>query len=57
MTIKVYTPKEISEILQVTERTVYRWIDQGHLKAVKLGKLWRITEDEFKQFLETGTEE
>lgn len=56
MTIKVYTPKEVAEILQVTERTIYRYIDSGHLKAVKIGKHWRISEEAFKAFLEAGTE-
>lgn len=55
--IKVYTPKEVAEMLQVTERTVYRWIDKGHLKAAKLGKLWRITEQALNEFLETGTDD
>lgn len=48
---KLHTPAQVAERLQVSERTVYRWIDSGELKAVKLGRLWRIQEPDLKDFL------
>lgn len=40
---KVYTVKEVAEMLKVSTKTIYRYIDSGKLKATKLGKSWRIT--------------
>lgn len=57
MTIKVYTPKEVAEILQITERTVQRYLKEGTLKGVKVGKLWRVTEQALNEFLGTGTDD
>lgn len=54
--IKVYTVKKIKEILHVTQRTIYNYITQGQLKAVKLGREWRVTEDALKDFLNRGTD-
>lgn len=55
--IKVYTTEEALEVLKVTRRTLYRYIKAGQLKAVRLGREYRITEDALKDFLEHGTEE
>lgn len=53
-----YTPKEISEKLKLNISTVYKWIREGRLKAVKLGDVWRIPESELNRLLrgekETG---
>ena len=36
--LKVYTIDEVVELLHVTRRTVYSYIKDGKLKAVKIGK-------------------
>lgn len=54
--IKVYTVHELTDILKVTQRTLYRYIKAGQLKTIKLGREYRVTEDALKEFLETGTE-
>lgn len=56
-TLTVYTVLEVAEILSVTRRTIYNYIDSGQLKAIKIGKYWRITEDNLKNFLDKGTDE
>lgn len=55
MTIKVYSINEVCDILQITRRTVYTYIKEGKLKAVKIGKYWRISEENLKEFIETGS--
>lgn len=50
--MKVYTIEEIAEMLHVTRRTVYSYVKSGKLKAVKIGKYWRITEENLKTFFE-----
>ena len=42
--IKVYTLEEIAELLHITRRTLYSYVKEGKLKAVKVGKYWRVTE-------------
>jgi putative molybdopterin biosynthesis protein len=54
--IKVYTATEALDILKVTRRTLYRYIKAGQIKAIKLGREYRITEESLKEFLEHGTE-
>ena len=52
--LRVYTIEQVAEKLSVTRRTVYSYVKEGKLKAVKIGKYWRVTEDNLKAFLETG---
>lgn len=54
--IKVYTTEEAIKVLKVTKRTLYNYIKAGQIKAIKVGRDWRITEDALKNFLEVGTE-
>ena len=55
--IKVYTVPEVKDILHVSQRTIYNYITMGQLKAVKLGREWRVTEDALKDFLARGTDQ
>ena len=50
--IKVYTVEEIAELMKVTKTTVYSYIKRGELKAKKIGKYYRVTEANLKEFLE-----
>jgi len=52
---KLYTIDEIAEILKVTQRTIYNYIKSGTLKAIKIGKYWRVKHSDLEKFLETGT--
>lgn len=51
----LYTVKETKEILKVTQRTLYNYIKNGDLKAVKIGKYWRIRQSDLAEFIENGT--
>lgn len=53
---KLYTVKEITEILKVSQRTLYNYIKNGNLKAVKIGKYWRIKKEDLQNLLDFGTE-
>lgn len=55
--IKIYTLEEIGEILHITRRTLYSYVKSGKLKAVKIGKCWRVSENHLKEFLAKGTTE
>lgn len=53
--IRVYTLDEVETILHVTRRSIYNYIKEGKLKAVKIGKFWRVTQENLEEFLSTGT--
>lgn len=48
---KFYTPNQIAEILQVHSMTVLRYIKAGKLKALKIGRVYRIEEKDLKDFI------
>lgn len=52
---KLMTPAQVAERLQVTERTIYKYLSEGSLEAVKLGRVWRITEEQLREFLDRHT--
>lgn len=53
--IKVYTIEEVGELLHVTRRTLYTYLKEGKLKAVKVGRKWIVTEENLKEFISKGT--
>lgn len=53
--LKVYSLEEIAEIIGVTKRTMYTYVKDGKLKAVKIGKNWRVSYENLKEFLDKGT--
>ena len=48
-----FSPAEIAELLQVSSRTVQRWINYGYLTAFRLASTTRIQRDELVTFMET----
>ena len=55
--IRVYTLDEIADIIGVGKRTIYNYIKTKQIKAVKIGRAWRITDKALEEFLEQGTEQ
>lgn len=53
--IRVYTLEEVCDILSITKRTVYNYINAGKLNAFKMGKYWRVTEENLRAFTEQST--
>ena len=48
---KLLNVKEVAEALRVSERSVFRYIHDGKLKASKVG-YWRINEEDLRHFLQ-----
>lgn len=40
--IKVYTPEQVAEVLQLSKSTIYELIDRGEIVAKRIGKVYRI---------------
>lgn len=45
------TPREVAEALRVSDMTVYRLIKFGELRALRIGKSFRISEEDFDTYL------
>jgi len=52
MAEKLYTSKQVAEMLQVHHRTVLEWLRNGKLNGIKMGRLWRIPESELNRIFE-----
>jgi excisionase family DNA binding protein len=55
MDSKFMTIKEVAELLKVNKMTLYRAIKKGKIKAVKIGKDFRITDTEFENFIKRNS--
>lgn len=52
MTYKLYTVIETAKILRFSPMTLYKWIREDKIKAVKFGnRSYRIKEKDIKQLL------
>ena len=48
---RLFTIPEVGAVLQVSEKTVRRWIASGELPAAKLGSQWRIRPRDLEDFV------
>ena len=51
---RFYTVAQVANLLAVSPRTVRRWIAGGDLPAHKFGRQVRISELDFRTFVEGG---
>lgn len=51
---KLYKLDEVANILKITRRTLYDYIKEGKIKAVKMGKCWRVTHEDLQKCISTG---
>ena len=49
---RIYTPQELALVLKCDITTIYRYIKGGKLAAFKLGKSYRVREDDFERFIQ-----
>ena len=50
---KFLTVNEVADILRVSKLTIWRYIEAGKLPAYKVGRDWRIDQEEFEKFLQS----
>jgi excisionase family DNA binding protein len=49
---KFYTVPEVAKLLNVSERSVWRWVDQRELATHRFGRSVRISEENLRAFLD-----
>lgn len=53
---KYYNINQVAELLDLHHKTIRNFIGDGRLKAAKVGKQWRISEEDLRAFTETKEE-
>lgn len=53
--MEVYTLEEISEKIKIPVITLRKYLKEGTLKGAKIGKHWRITDEQLKEFIDSHT--
>jgi len=51
-TLNLLTVEEVAALLRVDEATVRRWLRDGEIFGLKMGRAWRISESELQAFLQ-----
>lgn len=52
---RFYTTEQVAKILQLHPFTILKFIKQGKLKGVKLGRRYRIKESDINSFVDAQT--
>lgn len=53
--MEVYTLEEVSEKIKIPVPTLRKYLKTGNLKGAKIGKHWRITDEQLKEFIDAHT--
>jgi len=51
--IELYTLQEAADILKVSRQSVYNFVRDKRLKAAKVGREYRVTKEDLKEFIES----
>lgn len=54
---RLLTVAEVATVMRVSRMTVYRLIRRGQLKAIRVGRNYRVREDDLSQYLESSAVE
>jgi excisionase family DNA binding protein len=49
--VRFLTVAEVADIMRVSKMTVYRLVHNGELPAVRVGRSFRVTEDDVNEYL------
>ncbi|MGH3413626.1 MAG: helix-turn-helix domain-containing protein [Marmoricola sp.] len=52
--VKFLTVAEVATVMRVSKMTVYRLVHNGDLPAVRVGRSFRVREDDVNEYLKTS---
>ena len=50
----MYSTKEVAEKLSISQATIFRALKQGRIKGIKIGNIWRVSEEELERLKKEG---
>ena len=50
---RLLTVAEVATVMRVSRMTVYRLIRRGQLQAIRVGRNYRVREDDLEKYLES----
>lgn len=53
---KFYTIEQVANILEMHHKTIRKFIKDGKLKANKVGKQWRVSQEDLNSFMDVKSE-
>ena len=53
-TERLLTTQEVAARCRVAPQTVFNWVNKGHLKALRAGRVLRFRPSDVESFLENG---
>lgn len=51
--VRLLTVGEVADLFQVSPRTVFRWMAQGRLPAIRVGNITRVRPEDLEAFFES----
>ena len=54
---EILTTKELAAYLQLTEVTIYKYVNEGIIPGCRVGKRWRFDKEQIDNLMETAEEE
>lgn len=54
---KFYTINQVAEILDMHHKTIRNFISDGKLRANKIGKQWRVSDDDLNSFMKNNKDQ
>ncbi|NPA70894.1 MAG: recombinase family protein [Crenarchaeota archaeon] len=48
---RLYRTKEVAELLNISVSGVKKWIKEGKIRAIRVGRFWMIPESEIRRIL------
>lgn len=50
----MYTVTEVAKALNISKATVFRALQVGKIKGIKIGNIWRVSEEELQRIMKEG---
>lgn len=51
---EILNAKETAEYLKISKVTLYNLVSQGQIRCVRIGRIYRFTEEQIAEFIECG---
>ena len=52
--IKAYTVQEVAKMFDMTPQSIRKFLNEGRIKARKMGTKWYVTEEAMREYLLAG---